>query len=54
MDISFEIFHDNSFQIYFEDQLDSMLEELLFGQPSDDRQVIEYAEGFHVFYDPVE
>ena len=53
VDISFENSHDISFQSYFEDQFDSMQEELLFGQPCHDKHVIEYVKGCHIFYDPV-
>ena len=53
VDISFEISHESPFQSSFEDQFDNMLEELLFGQIYDDRQVIEYFEICHSFYDPV-
>ena len=52
-DISFENSHENSFQIYFKDRFDSMQEELVFGQPYHDKQVIEYFEICHDFYDPV-
>ena len=54
VDILFEISHESSFQSSFGNHLDGTLEELLFGQPSDDRQVIDYVESCHVFYDPVE
>ena len=53
VDISFENSHQNSFQSSFKDRSDSMQEELLFGQPCHDKQVIEYFEICHVFYDPV-
>ena len=53
VDISFENSHESSFQSYFEYQFDSMQEELLFGQPCHDKQVIEYLKKIHVFYDPV-
>ena len=47
VDISFETNHDSSFQIYFEYQFDSMLEEFHFGQFSFGNQGTEY------FYDLV-
>ena len=53
VDISFEINHDSSFQSYFEDQCDSMLEELHFGQLSYGKQRTEYVESCHVLFDPV-
>ena len=52
-DISFKNNHDNFFQSSFKDRFDSMQEELLFGQPCHDKQVIEYFESFHFFYDPI-
>ena len=52
-DISLKDNHENSFQSYSKDLFDSMQEELLFGQPCHDKQVIEYFEICHVFYDPV-
>ena len=53
VDISFKNSHKSSFQSYFEDQFDSMQEELLFGQSCHDKEVIEYFEICHAFYDPV-
>ena len=47
VDISFEISHGISFQRFFEDQFDSMLEELHFGWFSFGKQGTEY------FYDLV-
>ena len=52
-DISLKKNHENSFQSSFKDRFDSMQEELLFGQPCHDKQVIEYFEICHVFYDPI-
>ena len=45
--------HENSFQNSFKDQFQSMEEELLSGHPCHDKQVIEYFEICHVFYDLV-
>ena len=53
VDISFENTHESSFQSYFEDQFDSMQEELLFGHPFNGKQMIEYFEFCHGFYDPI-
>ena len=53
VDISLKKNHENSFQNSFKDQFQSMQEELLFGQPCHDKQVIEYFEICHVFYDLV-
>ena len=53
MDISFKKSHEYSLDEFFECHFDSMQEELLFGQPCHDKQVIEYFEICHVFYDPV-
>ena len=53
-DISFENSHENSFQSFVKDRFDNMQEELLFGQPCHEKQVFEYFEICHVFYDPVE
>ena len=53
VDISFEKIHESSFQSSFEDQFDNMQEELRFGQSCDDKQVIEYFEICHAFYDPI-
>ena len=52
-DISLKINHENSFQSYFKYRFDSTQEELLFGQPYQDKHVIEYFEFCHSFYDPV-
>ena len=53
MDILFEISHDSSFQSCFEDQFDSMLEELHFGQLSFGRKRTVCVESCHFFYDSV-
>ena len=53
VDISFEKNHDSSFQSSFEDQFDSMQEELLFEHPFNGKQMIEYFEICHAFYDLV-
>ena len=52
-DISFKNNHENFFQSYFKDWFDSVQEELLFGNPSNGKQMTEYIEGCHAFYDPV-
>ena len=52
VDISLKNNHENSFQNSFKDRFQSM-QELLFGQPCHDKQVIEYFENFHGFYDPI-
>ena len=52
-DISFKNNHENFFQSSFKDQFDSMQEELIFGKPSNGKQMTEYIEGCHAFYDPV-
>ena len=52
-DISLKNNHENSFQSSSKDRFDSMQEELLFGQPYHDKQVIEDFEICHAFYDPI-
>ena len=52
-DISLKNNHENSFQSSFKDLFHSTQEELLFGQHCHDKQVIQYFEIFHVFYDPI-
>ena len=53
MDISFENYNQNSLQDSFQKQCDSVQEELHFEQPYHDKQVIEYFESCHAFYDLV-
>ena len=53
VDISLKNNHENSFESSSKDRFDSMQDELLFGQPCHDKQVIEYVEDCHAFYDPV-
>ena len=52
-DISLKNNHENSFESSSKDRFDGMQGELLFGQPCQDKQVIEYFEIYHVFYDRV-
>ena len=53
VNVSVESCHEYSLHDSFKDHFDSMQEELLFGQPYHDKQVIEYFEICHAFYDPV-
>ena len=43
----------NSFQSIFEKQINVVQDELHFGQLSNGKQMTEYVEGCHAFYDPV-
>ena len=54
VDFLVEDCHDHSSQEYFEKQLDNLQRELLFEQLSHVKQMAEFFEGCHVFYDPVE
>ena len=45
--------HEHSCQGYFKEQFNTLQRELLFEQPSHGKQMTEFFEGFHVFYDPV-
>ena len=45
--------HEHSCQGSFKRQFNDLQMELLFEQPSHGKQMTEFFEGFHVFYDPV-
>ena len=53
MDVSPENCHVFSLHSSFEDQFDSMQGNLQLGQPSHGKQMTEFFEGCHVFYDSV-
>ena len=48
-DISLKNNHENSFKSSSKNRFDSMKDELLFGQPCHDKQVIDYFESCHFF-----
>ena len=54
VDVSVEYFHEHSWQGSFQKQFDIVQEELHLEQPSHGKQMIEFFEGFHVFYDHME
>ena len=53
MEVLVEECHEHSCQGSFKRKFNNLQRELLFEQPSHGKQMTEFFEGFHVFYDPV-